>query len=281
MKNIIRYLLTSVLLVISILIKAQTGLEVIQQVIDKNKTIKTLKITIEGEERVKNKYIKSKMRFKVNISPLRVYVYQYYPDEKLEVLFLSGFNNNKAYVRKNRLFKLYLDPTGSLMRKNSHNTLFKTGFNWTVSVIENAVRKYGDKASELVVSKGLVKLGDGRICYKIEMEDPDFKFINYTIKKGETLSSIAFKNFISDYMILENNPSVGFYDDVKEGDVIKIPVVYAKKTIMYIDKSNMLPALMMIYDDKGLFEKYTYSSVEINPVFEADEFTTSFKEYDF
>lgn len=281
MKHTIKFVLSAFLLAPCILLKAQIGLEVIQQVIDKNKTIKTLKITIEGEERIKNKYIKSKMRFKINLSPLRVYIYQYYPDEKLEVLFLSGFNNNKAYVRKNKLIKLYLDPAGSLMRKNAHNTLFKTGFNWTVNVIDNAIKKYGDKASELIVSKGLVKLSDGRTCYKIEMEDPDFKFINYTVKKGETLSTIGFRNFISDYMMLENNPSISFFDDVKEGDVIKIPVVYARKTIMYIDKSNMLPALMMIYDDKGLFEKYTYSNIEINPVFSADEFTTSYKEYNF
>ena len=281
MKHLIKCLLAAVFLVPSIFLRAQSGFEIIQQVIEKNKTIKTLKITIEGEERVKAKYIKSKMRFKVIVSPLRVYVYQYYPDEKLEVLFLSGFNNNKAYVRKNKLIKLYLDPNGSLMRKNAHNTLFKTGFNWTINVIENAIKKYGEKASEMIVSKGLVKLSDGRICYKIEMDDPDFKFINYIVKKGETLSTIGFKNFISDYMILENNPSLSFYDDVKNGDVIKIPVVYAKKTIMYIDKTNMLPALMMIYDDKGLYEKYTYSEIEINPVFSSEEFTTSYKEYNF
>jgi len=276
-----KFLLSALIVVLCFNLRAQTGLEIIQQVIDRNKTLKTLKITIEGEERIKGKFIRSKMRFKLNISPLRAYMYEYLPDEGLEVMYLSGFNKGKAYIKKNRFVKLYLDPNGSLMRKNAHNTILKTGFGWTVSVIENSIKKYGDKAEGLVLSKGVVKLSDGRTCYKIEMEDPDFKFINYTVKKGETLSSIGYKNFISDYMILENNSSLSFYDDVKEGDIIKMPVVYAKKTIIYIDKSNMLPALMMIYDDKGLFEKYTYSDIIINPVISADEFTTSYKDYGF
>ena len=115
---------------------------------------------------IKGNFIKSKLRFNINISPLWVYTFQYYPNENIEVLYLSGFNNGKAYVKKSRFIKLYLDPGGSLMRKNAHNTIVKAGFNWTVKVLDNSIKKYGDKADDLVVYKGTVKLGDGRVCYK-------------------------------------------------------------------------------------------------------------------
>lgn len=264
------------------LVKSQnTVLDIINKVIDNSNQIKTLKITIEGEERIDNKYIKAKMRFNINVSPIKVYIYQYFPDEGVEVLFVAGQNNNKAFVKKNKLIKLYLSPEGSLMRKNAHNTLKKSGFKWTCDVLNNSVKKYGDNINSMIEYKGVVKIGDGRICHKIELSDPNFKFINYTVKKGETLTSIGYKFFLSDYMILENNPDVSDFDDVDEGKVIKIPSVYAKRTTIYIDKSNMLPAIMMIYDDKGLFEKYTYSDITVNPKFTDDDFVKTNKEYGF
>lgn len=258
-----------------------TALEIINKVIENSNQIKTLKICIEGEERIDNKYVKAKMRFKINVSPTKVYIYQSFPDEGVEVLFVNGHNNNKAYVRKNRIIKLYLDPEGSLMRKNAHNTLKKSGFKWTCDVLENSVKKYGKDIATMVEYKGTVRIGDGRICHKIELSDPNFKFVNYIVKKGETLSSIGYKYFLSDYMILENNPDVDDYEDVEEGQVIKIPSVYAKKTTIYIDKSNMLPAIMMIYDDKGLFEKYTYTDITVNPKLSDEDFVKTNKEYNF
>jgi len=38
---------------------------------------------------------------------------------------------------------------------------------------------------------------------------------------------------------------------------------------------------MEIYDDKGLFEQYQFSEVQINPVFSENDFSETNKEYGF
>jgi len=50
---------------------------------------------------------------------------------------------------------------------------------------------------------------------------------------------------------------------------------------LYIDKTNYLPVVQIIYDDKGLFGQYEYNSLIVNPVFAPDEFTSKFKDYKF
>ncbi len=279
MKKLISLILF-VIFTISIAV-AQSGLDVIKLMIEKNKQVKGLRYILIMQERIEGKFIKTKMLQKINTTPFKVYLKQDYPDKDLELLYVTGLNNGKARVKKNAIIKVSLDPYGSMIRKNQHNTVFNSGFNYTINIMEFLMKKYADKAEKMVINEGLVKVEDGSICYKLTLEDPDFKYINYTVKKGETLTSIAKKMYVSDYMILENNPKVDWFDDVEEGDVIKVPTVYAKKTILYIDKSVMLPTIIKIFDDKGLFEQYEFSKLQFNPTFTAEEFSQDNKNYGF
>ena len=63
------------------------------------------------------------------------------------------------------------------------------------------------------------------------------------------------------------------------GQVIQIPNVYAKKNILYIDKKLKLPVRMEMYDDKGFFERYEISQIEVNPVIPPEEFSENYKDY--
>jgi len=261
---------------------AQEGLTLMKQMLEKNKTIKTLKYTMIMQERIKGKFFKTKMDNKINVSPLKVYFKQEYPDKDLELLFVTGWNENRCKIKKSRLIKLNLDPFGSLIRKNQHNTIYCSGFTYTFNVMEFLLKKYGDdKAKNIVKNDGLVKTEDGTICYKITLEEPNFKYFNYTIKKGETISTVAKKYFVSEYMILENNPACDWYDDVKEGQVIKVPEIYCKKMVLYLNKATTMPAIIKLYDEKGLFEQYEFYNLIINPVFAPSEFNPDFPGYGF
>jgi outer membrane lipoprotein-sorting protein len=50
---------------------------------------------------------------------------------------------------------------------------------------------------------------------------------------------------------------------------------------MYIDKENFFPIFQEVSDDKGIFERYQFFNLTVNPVFKANEFTEDFPEYNF
>ena len=122
---------------------------------------------------------------------------------------------------------------------------------------------------------------DGRNCLKIVLTNNSFHYISYTIQDGEDLTSIAKRLYLNDFMIMDKNPTIDYYDDVKSGQIIQIPTSYAKKMVLYLDKEIMLPVQIDIFDDKGLYGAYSYNKLIINKQFAWDEFNTTFKDYHF
>ena len=82
-------------------------------------------------------------------------------------------------------------------------------------------------------------------------------------------------------MVLTNNPKISWYNDVKEGQTIKVPNAYGKQTLLLIDKENFLPVSNTVFDDQGLYEKYEYIDLQINCVILPEEFTKNYKGYNF
>jgi outer membrane lipoprotein-sorting protein len=71
------------------------------------------------------------------------------------------------------------------------------------------------------------------------------------------------------------------FDDNVAGKTLKVPTSYAKRTVLYIDEQINFPIYQEMSDEKGVFEKYEYSNLNVNPVFKADEFSETFSEYKF
>jgi outer membrane lipoprotein-sorting protein len=68
---------------------------------------------------------------------------------------------------------------------------------------------------------------------------------------------------------------------IKPGTKITIPNDYAAKMEMYIHKDLYYPVYLKIYDHKGLFEEYTFTNVELNPLFKDIEFSAKNPGYGF
>ena len=166
------------------------------------------------------------------------------------------------------------------MRKDQHHSLFAFDFNYLIHFLEFLLQKYESQAHEMVEILEDVSW-DGRTCYHIEMQNPNFTHTTYTVKEGEDLIGIAKKLSINEYMILDLNDDVDSYTDISEGQVLKIPNDYAKKMSLYLDKEYLLPVNVKVYDDKGLYEHFEYVNLKVDPVIKAEEFTKDYKEYDF
>ena len=241
-------------------------------------SIKTLRYKLKISERINGKLETRESQIKLQTSPRKLYM----KIQNQELLWIQGANGGNTLVNPGTFpyVNLNLDPLGSIMRKGQRHTIHEMGFSYIASIIKTHRDKYADDLKKYFFITG-EEVFDGKSCYKLSILMPDFKWEAYTVKKGENLVSIARKLFVSEYMILENNPTISNYNSVKEGQQIKVPNYYAKHTLLLVDKKTMLPISNRMIDDKGVFEAYQYIDLKINTPIAPEEFTKDYKDYKF
>jgi outer membrane lipoprotein-sorting protein len=244
------------------------------------KEVQGLKYNLKITERGRKGYNYYESAVKLNRKPRKLYIYI----KGIEVLWTTGTNNGKALVKPNSFpyINLNLDPMGTLMRQDQHHTINEMGFDYFGSIIEYSAEKLGDKVDQYFYLDGEERVNN-RPCYKLVINNKDFAYTTYTVTSdNESITSIARKLFVSEYMIVEQNPKLkDYFDILKKGQVVRVPNWYAKHVIIYVDQLYFLPIGVKIYDDKSLFEEYNYFFLQVNPKFEEDEFTRDYKDYKF
>jgi outer membrane lipoprotein-sorting protein len=257
-----------------------TGYEILQKFITTNRSLKGVNFTLTKWDRFNGKMLEAKMDVKLNCQPHKVYLKRHYPDKGLEVLYVEGQNKGLATINAGSLIPtLSLDPMGSRMRENEHHTIHSMGFSKLANILEHLSNKYKASA-ETMITFGGETTDRGRKVYRIELNNPNFKYIEYTVQAGEDLVKIARRFMLSEHMILEKN-KLSSYTAVRAGQKILIPCDYAKRTVLFIDKELWLPTAAYIFDDQGEYEKFWHDNIRVNPTFAPDEFSTSFKGYGF
>lgn len=247
--------------------------------------VKTLKYRMYKKERLNGKYRESEMQVKYQKAPYACYIYMYSPDPGVEVLYKEGVNDGKAYVNPNKKIVSFIDfdfdPMGKTLRKDEHHTIFENGFEYMRGILKSVMRVADeeDKFDEYCVVQGEINF-KGRQCHKVLLQYPSFAWKDYKVQSGEDLVKIARRLFLSEYMILEKN-KLSNYTSVKAGQTIKIPNIYAKKVIFYVDKINLMPIYQEVHDDQGLFEQYEYNGLIVNPTMAADDFSKDNPQYNF
>ncbi len=233
---------------------------------------------IKKEERIEDEYVIQVSKVKLQRQPYKVYVKQLAPKEGVEVLAQAG--NSKAVINLNSFpwINLYLNPYGALMRRNQHHLVYDSGFDLMISILKYEL---SSKLSQNRLQRKQDVMWQGKLMYHLELRNDDYNIKPYQVKPNETIDNIANKLHISAYAIIELNEDISDYDDVEEGQEIKVSSHYAKKMTLLIDKKTHLPLVIKVYDDKGLYEKYEYISLSLNPEFATNEFTEEFEQYDF
>ena len=277
MKNLISLCLSFVLLGLT---QAQTAESVVNQMLSALEAGKTYEYTMVQEERIDGKIHKNKIFTKIQETPKKVFIDNVEgANEGVQVLYVSGERDNKALV--NKMFGIKLSPFNSLIRKNQHHTILESGFGLLIGSIRDAKKRaQAQNAFDQVFQLAGSVTFEGKSCYKLILTDPTFTYESYTIQDGESLYSIAMKKKVCEQLIVEKN-GLGGFGSGKSGQTIQIPSSYAKKTILYIDKSNMHPIYQEMYDEKGMFEKYTFYDLKVNPSFTSKDFSEDNSAYDF
>ncbi len=252
--------------------------EVLKSLFNAVSKIKTMRYHLVIGERINGKMHYTESRVKLQIHPRKLYLSTKGP----ELLWVQAENDGKALVKPDAFpfVNLNLDPYGTLLRKNQHHTIHEMGIQYVADILKDGAAKAGNNFDKHFVIIG-EDIYNGHPCYKLSISFPDFTWEPYTVRKDETVTSICRRLHLSEYMVLERNHKVAWYDDVKPGQVIQVPTVYAKLTLLHIDKESFLPIKNIVYDDKGLFEVYEYVDYQVNPLILPEEFTKEYKDYHF
>lgn len=259
-----------------------SGYQIAREMFDRAANISSLTYTITKLERIEGEVIKQVSFTKMQKEPYAVYLRQSHPNDGMEVLYVKGANNDKALINPNGFpwLNLKLNPHDGIMRNNQHHTIFQSGFDHVVGILEYLCVKYNDQINEMVLYNGEV-VQNGRRALSITFVNPYFEHIEYQMMADETIEDVADKYKLSAYMILEMNPKIKDYEDVKPGQTILIPNDYSPKLNLVIDAVDYVPLKMEVFDTKGLYELYEYSEVVINPQISAQEFSEDYEPYGF
>jgi hypothetical protein len=248
----------------------------------RTKEIKALALTNIFKERINGEYLTKKASFKINLLPFKLYMKEEYPRNGLEVLYVEGTNSGKAWVRPNSFpwATLHLNPTGSTMRNGQHHSIYKSGYGFFIGVLEHLQTKYSNELNKMLADNGIVKYNN-KLCRKITFTNPYFKYVNYKTGENETLETLSWKLFVNDYMIYEINNGAVDFEALKSGNIIRVPNDYGASMVLYIDEKTRLLAGVKVFDDKGLWEEYTYMDVVLNPPFTSTDFNSGNPHYNF
>jgi len=255
-----------------------TANELLLAMMDSARAVDGFKSVILKTERIKGKLVTQESMVKVKRNPYLLYIRQLKPKSGVEIL--CNVSCETAIVNTNGFpwLNLTLDPFGQIMRKNQHHTVHDTGFDLLVKILEFELQ--GENPNRYLSYEN-DHLWAGKKYYRVQLVNEDFKYTNYRVEAGQDINTIAHDLNVNGYAILEINDDCSSYEDVKPGQKIRVPSKYAYKMILLIDKQTLLPVIITIYDDKGLFEEYSYNQFELNPNFANDEFEEDFSEYHF
>lgn len=254
--------------------------KLITDMLDSAKKVTSLRYNMKSIERIESGYATASTIVKLQCHPRKSYFVN--TQNKLEVLYNEGELGGKALVKPHVFpyFTMSLDPRGNLMRKNQHFTILDIGFDFAARTIAVALSKEKDQIAKHLTYVGKVEKNKMN-CHLLIYENLDFSYRDYIVQNKETVSSIAGKLTVNDYMVRCKNKLYDDYGYLKEGSMIKIPTFYCKKAVFYVDEKTMLPISVSIYDESGLFESYDFYNLEINKPIPAAEFKRDYKGYGF
>jgi len=255
--------------------------DIFNQMFSAINNVRTLRYNLYAVERIDNNFVSAHSSVKLNMSPFKAYYKNL--DKGIEVLWVDGKVDGDAIVNPNGFpfVNLHLNPSGELMRKDQHQTILRLGYAYLGDMLSHSLAKFPDAYKNYVRCLGDT-VWDNNPCYKVEVNFTQYATSTYIVtQKGETVSKIAAQYSLCEYEVLTIN-NISWYDDeLKVGQTLQLPAAYAKHLVLLISKKNNLPLVIRVYDDKGLFELYSFSNLQLNPSIPDSEFTENYPGYHF
>ncbi|MCS6789356.1 MAG: DUF1571 domain-containing protein [Bacteroidia bacterium] len=258
------------------------ALQILNTMLDRTGTLRTLRYELRKYERIKGKLLSEHMRFKLRRQPFAVYGYQFSPRQGVEVLYPAEPGSQRMLVKPNSFpyLPLTLDPYGDLVLEDQHQTIHAVGFDLVRSLLLSAREKYRSLLTQLVRYDGSF-IWDGHKCHKIVLSPPNYRIETYTAQQGENLFQLGEKLKVGWYKIMELNQLKSPNISLKAGQILKVPSDYGKVIRLLIDAERYIPLVVEVEDEAGVYERYEYYGVEVDPPFTDKDFSRNNPEYRF
>ena len=257
--------------------------EIITRVIDSIDAHNQLEFEMFRSERnQKNEFVEGKFYAKISNNPFKIYVKNEKPKKGAEILYVEGENNNKVLLNTNTFpyVSLSLSYENSILLSGGHHYIKEAGFGKISKILNFDIENFQDKFLKKIKYEGIFSWNDKK-CYKIRIEHGDYQTINYYAKNGETLFEICENKLINIAKIKELNPGLDISKKLLENQEIKITNHYFKMLVLYVDLENYFPIYQLVYDEKGLYEKYIYTKLDLKKLIKNEEFNRDYKDYNF
>ena len=236
-------------------------------------SLKSARFKLISTERIDGEMLTSSASGIVQYAPRKLFYRSYDAQDELmfEILFIQDENNNNALISPNGFpyINLNLDPLGSTIRKNKHLTILDAGGLFLVDMIKLGMAKYSDNIGVL---NRFTLVKETESTTKLTIDNVDYSYTTYPVKKEDTFRSICLKQGVPEYKIIELNDEIDSYSDLEEGQILKIPSLYARKFEVIIRNQDFIPLVVRIFDDQGLFSEYFYEYFDSNPVIDTETF---------
>ena len=283
--SIIRIILITIILIensVQCFSQDITPKELIEKMHEGIANYRDLKFKLYRSERVNGQQVLGCFDGKISMDPFMIYIKNIIPNEGSEILYKEGENNNKAWVNPDTFPYITLSfyPESNLLKAGGHHTLKDAGFDFLDEIFSFYETEFKSQLYKFLENRGIVNW-KGLKCYKLILNHPGYKIINYNANKNETLLIIAKNKLLNSYKLSELNPSIKATKNLNEGQLIKIPNAYAKKVIIYLAINSFLPVYQEIYDEIGLYEKYVYKDLTFGIKIPKEEFSVDNDEYGF
>ena len=232
--------------------------------------IQTLNFQLVSSERLENgKFSDNIIDIQMRPKPLKIDITLVKPFEGAELHYDETTNPEKVLAIPPSWWlswaKMNLNINGKLLRKDMHHSIRETGFDYFVEIIKNAEARAQEHGFNEVFQLEAGQVIDGHICHKIIIDDPVYEHQTYQVKAEENILTIAAGHYINEYKILELNPKIKGFKDVEPGQEIILPSSYGKHCVIWIDQQSYLPRQMEVSDEKGLYERYNFKNIIVNP----------------
>lgn len=261
----------------------ESAIQLLEAMFDSVYGVDQARFEMFSRERINDELIKSHAAGVINFEPRKVFLRGFDEEGVLlnEVLYLKGQNNDNALISPNGFpyININLDPLGATMRRNRHFTILEAGGRYLVDMLVIGMEQYKLKGN---VASRFQLIEMSKAEWKVVIFNADYKLIDYTVKKDQSIRELSNALGIPEYKIIELNDEVtGFDDELEKEQVILIPNLYAQKVEIILRTSDLIPIQVRIFDEKGLYSEYIYTVFDTHPVITKETFNSSNPAYTF
>lgn len=257
-------------------------LDLLNKMIIRCGEVDLLEYTMEKRERVRGKISKQRSFIRLNRKPFKIYLRQEVPRDGLEALYVKGANKNRILINPNGFpwINLNLATHSGLVRRDQHHTIDHSGYDYFIKILSsNMAADSNIQHAQMKCSPIMNWLGQS--CWKIDINNPLYTEQKTHISNDINLTSLADSLYLCEYKIVELNRGLKAGEIIRAKSQIVLPSHYAKEISIYISSTHFLPITFEIKDEQGVYERYDYLDLVVDPSVDHGVFTADYPSYKF